>query len=146
MACHSKRSAFSAALALAFLLAVMTGCVTLRVIKVNDGKDMSQTAAEFTAGKATLDDILAKYGAPTDIVDLQGRTALIYERSYYRGNQLSIGIPFSEISGVNANLTGYGNLLRYDSLVFFVNPDGTVSHSVFDKGSSSSYWSSLFSD
>jgi hypothetical protein len=146
MACLSKRGPFFFLVLALVVLPIMAGCVTLRVIKVNDGKIMSPAAEEFTSGKATLDAVLAKYGAPADVVDLEGRTALVYHRAYYRANQISFGIPFSNMSGVSASLSAYGNLLQYDSLIFFVNPDGTVSHTAFEKGTTKPYFSGLFED
>jgi len=146
MACHFRRSTFLIAFLALLYVQLFVGCVTFRVIKVNEGKEIAPPALDIAPGKTTLGNVLMKYGAPERVVELEGNTVLIYERSFYRGGQLSFGIPFSDITGVSANLTTFGNLLQYDSLVVFVTADGAVTQVVYEKGSSHPFWSTLYSN
>ena len=80
---RSKRHLGVAILLVASL--ILGGCLSLRIDKVTDGAEVKPLPQEFAVGKTTLTDILASYGAPSDIVDMKGHFALHYQRSFYRG-------------------------------------------------------------
>ena len=95
MACPSKfgRLLFF----LLFVTLITSGCVSLRVDMINKGAEVPPPAPELKEGRTTLTEVLAHYGAPTDILDMQGKFALVYKRTFYRGGQISFGIPLSEV-------------------------------------------------
>jgi hypothetical protein len=127
------------ALALALCLA-LGGCLSLRIEKVNDGPEIKTPPQAFTVGKTTLADVLTAYGAPVDVVDMKGSFALYYQRSFYRGGQLSISIPLSDVLKVSPSFNAAGNLLRYDTAVFTFTPDGTLSAMTHAKDSDHPLW------
>jgi hypothetical protein len=95
MGCPFKRLPGAALLLVVCL--ILGGCLSLRLDKVTDGAEVKPLPREFAVGKTTLADILATYGAPADIVDMKGHFALHYEQSFYRGGQLSLSIPLSDV-------------------------------------------------
>ncbi|MDQ5986558.1 MAG: hypothetical protein CSYNP_02288 [Syntrophus sp. SKADARSKE-3] len=135
----SKRFFPAAALALAVCL-VLGGCPSLRIEKVNDGPKIKAPPQTFIVGKTTLFDVLRVYGAPADVVDMKGHFALYYQRSFYRGGQLSISIPLSDVIKVSPSFNAAGNLLRYDTAVFIFTPDGTLSAMAHAKDSDHPLW------
>ena len=83
MRCHYRASAWIMIALLAGL--VISGCVSLRIEKINDGGEILPPPEGFAAGKTSLQEVLLYYGAPTDIIDMQGHLALHYQRTFYRG-------------------------------------------------------------
>ena len=141
-ACPSE----SGRLLIFLLLAVMvlSGCVSLRVERINRGAEVPPPAPDLKKGEATLAEVLARHGAPTDILDLQGKFALVYRRSYYRGGQDSIGIPFSDIVKTSFNLEAAGNLMRHDMLVFVFTDDGALEDMSYEKGTDRPLWNTFW--
>lgn len=135
-------------LALGLLLAtlIFSGCVSLRFDRVNNGADVPPPAAHLKEGAATLADALSHYGAPADIVDMEGRFALIYKKSFYQGGQISIGIPLSDllIFQTSVKFEATGNLLRHDLLALFFTPDGILVATMYERGASHPFWGSLW--
>jgi len=133
---------------LLIILLLMTlfssGCVSFRVDRINDGAEVPPPAPELISGKTTLTDVLARYGAPTHIVDMQEAFALVYEKSFYRGGQISIGIPLSDIIKTSFNLEAAGNLTRRDRLTFIFANDGVLREKSFEKGTSQPLWNSFW--
>jgi len=119
---------------------ILGGCLSLRIDKVTDGAEVKPLPQEFAIGKTTLADILASYGAPADIVDMKGHFALHYQRSFYRGGQLSLSIPLSDVLKTSPKLDATGNLLRYDAAVFIFTPDGVLSEMTYENGIARPLW------
>lgn len=143
MACHSKLIRFASCLLL--LIFVAAGCVSLRFDRFSEGTDVPVPASDLKEGKATLTEILDRYGAPTDIIDMDGRFALIYRKSFYRGGQLSIGIPLSDLhfqSGLK--MEAIGNLLRHDLLALFFTPDGILTGVQYEQGAGHPFWDTFW--
>ena len=134
-------------LALGVLLATLigSGCVNLRVNRINSGADVPSPAAHLREGTATLADALSHYGAPADVVDMNGRFALIYKKSFYQGGQISIGIPLSDvlIFQTSVKLEATGNLLRHDLLALFFTSEGILVATMYERGASNPFWGSL---
>lgn len=137
---------FKLILFLIILSAMLSGCLSLRIEKANIGNTLPGTPAGLKYHQSTLDDALRIFGAPDEILDLEGQIALIYEQGFYTGAQLSLGIPVSESVGPDVSLSGYGRLWRYDRLALFFSPDWVLMKSICEKGSKEPYFRSLFKD
>ena len=142
-ACPSEAKRLLIFLLLVALL-VISGCVSLRVDRISKGAEVPPPAPELKKGIATLTEVLARHGAPTDILDLQGKFALVYRRSYYRGGQISVGIPLSDVIKTSFNLEATGNLLRHDLLVFVFTPDGILEEVTYEKGTDRPLWNTFW--
>ena len=68
----------------------MSGCVSLQIQKVQEGMDVLTPPVEFLQKKTSLAEVLSCYGAPTDLVEMNGDFALHYRRALYRGMKVSI--------------------------------------------------------
>lgn len=125
----------------ALLLAqILSGCVSLRIEKMQEGVDVAPPPVEFIQKKTLLEEVLAGYGAPTDLVDMNGDFALHYRRALYRGMRVSMGIPLKSVLLPNPSMEANGNLLRYDTAVFIFSADGVLKDMKYEKGTSRSLW------
>lgn len=127
------------------LILIVSGCVSIRFDRINKGAEVPMPAAELREGKTTLSEALARYGAPTDVVDLDGKFALMYKKSFYQGGQISLGIPLSDLffqSSIKMEATG--NLLRHDLLALFFTPDGILTETMYERGASHPFWGSFW--
>lgn len=144
MACRFNVRALALGLLLTTL--IFSGCVSMRFDRINNGSDVPAPAAHLKEGTATLAEVLSHYGAPTDIVDMDGKFALLYKKSFYQGGQLSIGVPMSDLlifqSSVKIEATG--NLLRHDLLALFFTPDGILAGTMYERGASYPFWGSFW--
>ena len=127
----------TAALAIA---QAISGCVSLQIERVQKGVDVLPPPVEFIQKKTSLAEILSCYGAPTDLVDMNGDFALHYRRALYRGMNVSIGVPLKNALLPNPSVEATGNLLRYDTVVFIFTADGVLKDMKYEKGSSRSLW------
>ena len=127
----------TAALAIA---QAISGCVSLQIERVQKGVDVLPPPVEFIQKKTSLAEILSCYGAPTDLVDMNGDFALHYRRTLYRGMNVSIGVPLKNALLPNPSVEATGNLLRYDTVVFIFTADGVLKDMKYEKGSSRSLW------
>lgn len=125
---------------------LLVSCVSFRIIKINNGTDILHPAKLIHKGKTGLSDILSVYGAPCKIIEVDGKTVIIYEKSYYKGAQLSIGIPLSEITGANLSMTAFGNLLRYDTLMATFDDNYILIDIAYERGTDQPFWTSLYKD
>jgi len=143
MACRFNFRPFALGLLLATL--ILSGCVSLRLDRINNGSDVPAPAAHLKEGTATLAEALDHYGAPTDIVEMKGKFALLYRKSFYRGGQISIGIPLSDFFlKPSAKVEATGNLLRHDLLALFFTPDGILTGTMYERGASQPFWESFW--
>jgi hypothetical protein len=144
MACHFKLSRCSIFLPLLLSL-IVSGCVSFRFDRASQGAEVPRPTAELQNGKTTLTEVLAFYGAPTEVVDMQGKFALLYKKSFYQGGQISFGIPLSDVfMGTNLKMDAFGNLLRHDLLAFFFTPDGVLTETKYERGASYPFWGSFW--
>jgi len=123
---------------------ILGGCLSLRIDKVTDGAEVKPLPQEFAVGKTTLTDILASYGAPAVVVEMKGHFALHYQRSFYRGGQLSLSVPLSDVLKTSPKLDATGNLLRYDAAVFIFTPDGVLSEMTYENGIARPLWNTYW--
>jgi hypothetical protein len=144
MACHfDLKPCF--ALCLLLLIPMIAGCLNARFEKISKGADVPAPSTGLKVGQATLTDALKQYGAPADIVDMNGKVALIYKKSFYQGGQISIGIPLSGLSFPSSlRMEATGSLMRHDLLALFFTPDGILSETMYERGASQPFWESFW--
>jgi hypothetical protein len=128
-------------LLVALLIApAISGCVSLRIEKYQDGVDVLPPPEEFIREKTSLKEILSRYGAPVDLVELNGDFALHFRRALYRSMNVSIGIPLKNVILPNPSVDATGNLLRYDTVVFVFTAEGVLKDMKYEKATSRSLW------
>ena len=138
MRCHTKSFIW---LVIALLAGHMiSGCVSLRFDKINNGADILPPPEGFMAGKTSLQEVLLYYGAPTKIVDMHGYLALHYLRTFYRGGNISIGVPLGDVYKASPKLDATGDLLRHDAVVLIFTTDGLLQDMSYEKGISRPLW------
>ncbi len=122
----------------------MGGCVSLQIEKFNNGAEVLPPPHRFIAGKTSLQEVLSLYGAPNEIVPMKELFALYYQKSLYRGADLSIGIPLSDVWLPGPSLESRGNLARYDTAVFVFTPEGLLQDLKYEKGTSAPLWNTFW--
>jgi hypothetical protein len=128
-------------LLIALLIApAICGCVSLQIEKFQDGVDVLLPPDEFIREKTSLKEILSRYGAPDDLVEMNGGFALNFRRALYRGMNVSVGIPLKNVMLFNPSVDATGNLLRYDTVVFVFTAEGVLKDMKYEKGTSRSLW------
>ena len=113
------------------------------MIREVDGNDVPPLSDQLQVGVTELKQALKIYGAPSRIIELNGKNLLIYEKSVFRQNNISVGIPLSDFSGKSIDFSAYGNLTRYDILALFFSPDNILSDVVYEIGSDRPYLKTL---
>lgn len=119
---------------------VISGCVSLRIEKINDGTAILPPPEGFMAGKTSLQEVLLYYGAPADIIDMQGYLALHYQRTFYRGGHLSIGIPLGDVFKASPSMDARGDLALHDAIIFIFTTDGLLKDMRYEKSTSRPLW------
>lgn len=128
-------------LAAVLLLApALWGCVSLKIEKSQEGVDVLPPPDEFVRGKTSLKEILSCYGAPDDLVDMNGDFALHFKKALYRGINFSIELPLKNVAVPNPSVETSGDLLRYDTVVFILTADNVMKDIKYEKGTSGSLW------
>jgi len=130
--------------ALLLLCLTLCACPTIRIDRVNEGANVQPLPQTFAVGKTSLSDVLAVYGAPADVADLNGHFAIRYERSFYRGGQLSFSIPLNDVLKVSPAFDAAGNLQRYDSAIFIFTPECLLSGMSYERGSTHPLWNAYW--
>lgn len=138
MRCRFKNLIWLAAVLLA--VQAVTGCVSLRIEKVQEGADLLPPRGEFMREKTSLGEILAYHGAPAEVVEMSGDFALHYRRALSRGMSFSIGLPLKYALLPNPSLRANGDLLRYDTAVFIFSQDGVLKDMQYEKGTQRPLW------
>jgi len=69
----------------------ISGCISLRIDKIQEGVDVLPPTEEFARGKTSLKEILSCYGAPDDLVDMNGDFALHFRKALYRRINITLG-------------------------------------------------------
>lgn len=142
MACHFNFRPLAVCL---LMTLVFSGCVSIRFDKISNGTDVPLPSAHLKEGKATLADVLKKYGAPSDIVDMNGKFALFYKKSFYQGGQVSMGIPLSDLLLQSSiRVEAAGTLMRHDLLALFFTPEGILAETIYERGASHPFWESFW--
>jgi hypothetical protein len=118
----------------------MSGCVSLQIQKSQEGMDVLTPPVEFLQKKTSLAEVLSCYGAPADLVEMNGDFALHYRRALYRGMNVSIGVPLKNALLPNPGMEATGNLSRYDTVVFIFTADGVLKDVKYDNGTGRSFW------
>ena len=125
---------------------LLAGCVTYQISKYVEGDEVVVPQEELVVGKTTLEEALSVLGAPDKVAKVGLENLLVYERALLYRNRIKVGIPVSELIRGNLSMSGYGTLVRYDSLALFFNTESILSHKTFAEGSSHPYFKTLFSD
>jgi hypothetical protein len=128
------------------IILVNSGCLNYRIVRQMQGIEIEDPTEEFVAGISTISEVLTRLGAPAEVLSIEQKDLLIYERFLLYENRLSLGIPLLDVVfGGSADISAYGSLTRYDTLAFFFTPDGLLDHVVFEKGSETPYIKTLLS-
>jgi len=125
---------------------LLAGCVTYQISKYVEGEEVVVPKEELVVGKTTLEEALSVLGAPDKVAKVGLENLLVYERALLYRNRIKVGIPVSELIRGNLSMSGYGTLVRYDSLALFFNTDSILSHKTFAEGTSHPYFKTLFTD
>ena len=142
MRCHSNNIKW---IITAMLIGqVILGCVSFHIDKINVGVDIPPPPDEFKAGNTSLQEVLNRYGAPAEIVNMEGHFALHYQRTMGRAGHISIGVPLIDVLKAGPELTARGNLLSHDTLVFVFTPAGLLEDMVYEKGTSRPLWGTFW--
>jgi hypothetical protein len=119
---------------------VISGCISLRIEKINNGAEILPPPEGFMEGKTSLEEVLLYYGAPTEIIDMRGSLALHYQRKFYRGGHLSIGIPLGDVYNVSPKMDARGDLVLHDAIVFIFTTDGLLKDMSYEKSTNRPLW------
>ena len=137
-----KISPFSICL---FIVAIqLTGCVSYRFMRAVEGRLVPPIPEECHAGKTTLQEALEMFGAPDQLLELEGKDVLICRRSSLAESGLSFGIPMTDM--LSFDVSASGSLACYDLLLLFFTPDGILREIVSEKGSEYPYLKTTLSD
>ncbi len=118
---------------------LLGGCVTYQVVRNLEGTDVMAPGDELQVGKTTLEDTLALLGAPTTLVELEGKDLLLYQKTVMRQKRLSVGLPLLDALGTSISFSASGGRVNYDTLALFFTPDRVLRQIVFEKGTSKPY-------
>lgn len=118
---------------------LLGGCVTYQVVRNLEGTDVVAPGDELQVGKTTLEDTLALLGAPTTLVELEGKDLLLYQKTVMLQKRLSVGLPLLGVWGTSINFSASGGRVNYDTLALFFTPDRVLRQIVFEKGTSQPY-------
>ncbi len=125
---------------------ILPGCISYQFVRQLRGAEVMPPEDMLKAGTTTLGEVLSIYGAPDNLAELGGEDLLIYERTLYGNSGLAFGIPLSDFSFINPELSARGRLGRYDTLALFFTSDGILREIVYTKGSSYPYLKTLFEE
>jgi hypothetical protein len=124
----------------------ISGCLSYQYERRVEGIEINDPIDAYPLGKTTLSEVLLSLGAPDEVYSLDNTDLLVYQYSLIQESGLSLGIPVLDVAmGGSINISATGALTRYDTLVFWFNPQGTLEDMVFEKASSRPYLKTLFS-
>jgi hypothetical protein len=125
----------------------LSGCLSYQYERRVEGIEISDSAADaYPLGKTTLSEVLLSLGAPDEVYSLNNSDLLVYQRSLIQESGLSLGVPILNVTmGGSIDISATGALTRYDTLIFWFNPQGMLEDIVFEKASSRPYLKTLFS-
>ncbi|MBW1691077.1 MAG: hypothetical protein DRG87_05605 [Deltaproteobacteria bacterium] len=125
---------------------ILPGCISYQFVRQLRGVEIMPPDNRLKPGRTTLGEVLSIYGAPDNLEEFGGEDLLLYERILYGNSGLSLGIPFSDFTFFNPELSARGRLGRYDTLAVFFSSDGILREMVYTKGSSYPYLKTLFEE
>ena len=124
----------------------LSGCLSYQYERRVEGLEINDPADAYPIGETTLSDVLLSLGAPDEVYSLDNTDLLVYKRSLIQESGLSLGIPVLDVAvGGSIDISATGALTRYDTLILWFNPQGTLEDIVFEKASSKPYLKTLFS-
>jgi len=124
----------------------LSGCLSYQYERRVEGLEIDDPADAYPIGETTLSDVLLSLGAPDEVYSLDNTDLLVYQRSLIQESGLSLGIPVLDVAvGGSIDISATGALTRYDTLILWFNPQGTLEDIVFEKASSKPYLKTLFS-
>jgi hypothetical protein len=124
----------------------ISGCLSYQYERRVEGIEINDPIDAYPLGKTTLSEVLLSLGAPDEVYSLDNTDLLVYQRSLIQESGLSLGIPVLDVAmGGSINISATGALTRYDNLILWFNPQGTLEDMVFEKASSRPYLKTLFS-
>jgi len=109
------------------------GCISYQMIKRVDGDEFSIPEDELRVGDSTLKTALLKLGAPDQLISIEGRDVLLYQRMVFRQNRLSLGIPVFDTLNRGIDMSIVGGVESYDTLALFFTPDKILRQIVVKK-------------
>lgn len=122
------------------------GCISYQMLKRVDGNEFNLPDKALRVGEATLETALLKLGAPDQIVNIEGRDVLLYQRIVFRQNRLSLSIPLLDVWSRGVELSAFGGLESYDTLALFFTPDKVLRLIVVEKSADRPYLKTMFED
>jgi len=129
------------------ILLSLSGCLSYRYERRVEGIEITDPGEAYPLGKTTIGDVLSSLGAPDEIYSLDNTDLLVYQRSLFQENGLSLGIPVLDVAaGMSVEISATGAVTRYDTLTLWFNSQGTLQDIIFEKASDRSYLKALFSD
>ena len=145
MGCHFNHR-FAMLALVGSILFSLSGCLSYQYERRVEGIEIKDPGEAYPLGETTIDDVLSTLGAPHEVHSLDNTELLVYQRSLFQENGLSLGIPVLDVAaGLGVEISATGAETRYDTLTFWFNPQGTLQDIVFEKASGRSYLKTLFS-
>jgi hypothetical protein len=124
----------------------LSGCLSYQYERRVEGIEINDPADAYPLGKTTLSEVLLSLGAPDTVYSLDNTDLLVYQRSLMQESGLSLGVPVLDLAlGGSIDISATGALTRYDTLIFWFDPQGMLEDMVFEKASSRPYLKTLFS-
>ncbi len=129
------------------ILLSFSGCLSYRYERRVAGIEINDPGDAYPLGKTTIGNVLSSLGAPDEVHSLDNTDLLVYRRSLFQENGLSLGIPMLDMSvGGGVEISATGAVTRYDTLTFWFNSQGALQDIVFEKASGRSYLKTLFNN
>jgi len=136
---------FTLIVAISGILVCLSGCLSYKYERRVEGIEVNDPADTFSLSKTNIGDVLLSLGAPDEVYSLDNTDLLVYQRSIIQESGLSLGVPVLDVAvGGSIRLSVTDALIRYDTLIFWFNPQGTLEDIVFEKTSSRPYLKTLF--
>ena len=144
MGCRFKHQ-FAMLALLGGILLSFSGCLSYQYERRVEGVEIKDPADAYSLGKTTIGNVLCSLGAPDEVHSLDNTDLLVYQRSLFQENGLSLGIPVLDMAtGWSVKISATGAVTRYDTLIFWFNSQGMLQDIVFEKASDKSYLKTLF--
>ena len=125
---------------------VLFGCISYQMVKRVDGSEFQPPGHAMRAGEATLEEALLQLGAPDQLVSIEGKDVLLYQRAVFRQHRLSLGIPVFDVWQRGIELSAFGGFESYDTLVLFFTPDKILRRIVVEKSADRPFLKTMFED
>jgi len=128
------------------VLLSLSGCLSYQYERRVEGIEIEDPGDAYPLSKTSIGDVLSSLGAPDEVYSVDNTDLLVYQRSLFQENGLSLGIPVLNMAVAwSVDISATGALTRYDTLTFWFDPQGMLQDIVFEKASDRSYLKTLFS-